>query len=54
MMMMSCFCGMMDQQKAFSLISSQGCCQRSSPPGISDIPLTSFEPVQDLSLGLVD
>ena len=31
MMMMNCFCGMVDRQKAFSLISSQDHCQRSSP-----------------------
>ena len=31
MMMMNCFCGMVDQRKAFSLISSQDHCQRSSP-----------------------
>ena len=31
MMMMNCFCGMVEQQKAFSLISSQDHCQISSP-----------------------
>ena len=29
MMMMNCFCGMVDQQKTFSLISSRDHCQRS-------------------------
>ena len=37
-MMMNCFCGMADQQKAFSLISSQDHCQRSLPLRISDTP----------------
>ena len=36
MMMMNCFCGMVDRQKAFSLISSWDHCQRSSPLQISD------------------
>ena len=31
MMMMNCFCGMVDRRKAFSLISSQNHRQRSSP-----------------------
>ena len=38
MMMMNCFCGMVDRRKAFSLISSQEHCQRSSPSRISDTP----------------
>ena len=38
MMMMSCFCGLVDQRKAFSLISSRDHCQRSSPLRISDMP----------------
>ena len=33
--MMNCFCGMVDRQKAFSLISSWDHCQRSSPSWIS-------------------
>ena len=33
MMMMNCFCGMVDRRKAFSLISSRDHCQRSSPSG---------------------
>ena len=36
MMMMNCFCGMVDRRKAFSLISSRDHCQRSSPTRISD------------------
>ena len=42
MMMMNCVCGMVDQQKAFSLISSRDHCQRFSPSRISD--------TQDLNL----
>ena len=36
MMMMNCYCGMVDRRKAFSLISSRDHCQRSSPSRISD------------------
>ena len=54
MMMMNCFCGMVDWRKAFSLISSQGHCQRSSPSWISDMPRAGFEPAQDLSSGFVE
>ena len=53
MMMMNCFCGMVDQQKAFSLISSRDHCQRFSPLRISDMPRAGFEPAQNLSSGLV-
>ena len=53
-MMMNCFCGMADQQKAFSLISSQDHCQRSLPLRISDTPWTGFEPVPNLNSGLVE
>ena len=35
MKIIHCFCGMVDRQKAFSLISSRDHCQRSSPSGIS-------------------
>ena len=48
MMMMNCFCGMVDRQKAFSLISNWGHCQRSSPPRISGTPQAGFEPALDL------
>ena len=44
MMMMNCFCGMVDWRKAFSLISSWDHCQRSSPSRISDSPQAGFEP----------
>ena len=54
MMMMNCFCGMVDGRKAFSVISSQSHCQRSSPSQISDTPRAGFEPAQNLSSGLVE
>ena len=54
MMMVNCFCGMVDRWKAFSLISSRDHCQRSSPPRISDTPRAGFEHVQNLSSGLVE
>ena len=54
MMMMDCFCGMVDQRKAFSLISSQDHWQRSSPSRISDTPRAGFEPAHSLSSGLVE
>ena len=54
MMMMNCFCGMVDRRKAFSLISSRDHCQRSSPSRISDTPWAGFEPAQNLSSGLVE
>ena len=54
MMMMNCFCGMVNQRKVFSLISSWDHCQRSSPSRISDTPQAGFEPAQNLSSGLVE
>ena len=54
MMMMNCFCAMVDRRKAFSLISSWDHCQRSSPSRISDTPRAGFEPVQNLSSGFVE
>ena len=54
MMMMNCFCGMVDRGKAFSLISSRDHCQRFSPSQISNTPGAGFEPVQSLSSGLVE
>ena len=53
-MMMNCFCDMFDWRKAFSLISSRDYCQRSSSSRISDTPRVGFEPVQNLSSGLVE
>ena len=45
---------MVDQQKAFSLISSRDQCQWSSPSRISDTPRAGFQPAQNLSLGYVE
>ena len=53
-MMMKCFCGMVDRQKALSLISSRNHCERSFPLQTSDTPLAGFEPAQSLSSGLVE
>ena len=49
MMLMNCFCGMVDRRKAFSLISSREHCQRSSPSQISDTRGAGFEPEFRLS-----
>ena len=51
LMMMNGFCGMVNQRKAFSLISSRDHCQRSSPPWISDTLRAGYEPAQNLSSG---
>ena len=48
------FGGMVDRQKAFSLISSRDHCQISSPSQIADTPQAGFEPVENLSSGLVE
>ena len=49
MMMMNCFCGMVDQREVVSLISRLDHGQKFSPLWISDMPGVGFEPV--LSLG---
>ena len=54
MMMVNCFCGMVDRQKAFSLVSSRDHCQRFSPLRISDTLRAGIEPAQNLSSGLVE
>ena len=54
MMMMNCFCGMVDRRKVFSLISSREHCQRSSPSRISDTPRAGLESAQNLNSGLVE
>ena len=51
--LINCFCGMVDQRKAFNHISSRNHCQRSSPSRISDTSQTGFEPAQYLSSGFV-
>ena len=52
-MMMNCFSGMVDQQKAFSLFSSWDHCPRSSLR-ISDTPQVGFEPAQNLGSGVIE
>ena len=54
MMMMNSFCGMVDQQSAFSFISSPDHCQKFSPLQISDMLQAGFEPEQNQSSGLVE
>ena len=54
MMMKNGFCGMVDQRKVYSLISSQNHYQRSLPSWISHTPRAGFEPVQNINLGLVE
>ena len=49
-----CFCGMVDQQKVVSRISSQHNGQRSSLLRISDSQPAGFERAQNLSSGLVE
>ena len=53
-MMMNCFCGMVQRRKVFSLVSSRDYCQRSSPSRISDTLRAEFEPAQNLSSGFVE
>ena len=43
-----CFSGIVDQRKAFSLISSRNYCERSAPSRISDTPRAGFEPAPNL------
>ena len=54
MIMMNCFCGMVNQRKAFSLTSSRDHCQRSSPLETSDTPRERFEYAQNLSPAFVE
>ena len=42
MTMMNCFCGMVNRQEAFSLLSSRDHCQRFLPSRISDTPRAGF------------
>ena len=51
---LNCSCGMVDRQKAFSLIFRRDRCQRSSPSRISNTPQAGFEPAQNLSSGFVE
>ena len=54
LLLLNCFCGMVDQPKAFSLISSQDHCQRSSPLQISNKLWARYEFVQNLSSGVAE
>ena len=45
MMMMNCCCGMDEQRKAISLISSRDHCQRSPSSRTSDTPRGGFSPI---------
>ena len=54
MMMMNSLCGMVDQRKVLSLISSRDHCQRSSPSRISDTSRAGFELAENLSSGIVE
>ena len=49
MMTMNVFCGMVNRQKVFSLISSQEHCQKSSPSQISNTLQAGFKLAQNLS-----
>ena len=51
MIMMNYFSRIVDRRKAFSLISSQDHCQRSSP---SRTTQAGFEPAQNLSSGFAE
>ena len=54
MVMMNCFCGMVNRRKTFGLVSNRDHCQRSSPSRISNTPRAGFEPAQNLSSGFVE
>ena len=54
MVMMNCFCGMVDRRKALSFISNQDHYQRSPPSRLSDMLHVGFEPTQNLSSGFVE
>ena len=54
MMLMNCFCGIVDWRTAFSLMSCRDHCQRSSPWQIPHTLRAGFEPAQNQSSGLVE
>ena len=54
MMIMNCFCGIIDRRKVVSLISRQDHCRRYSPMRISNTPRAGFELAQNLSSGFVE
>ena len=54
MMMMNCFCGLVDRRKTFNLISSRDHFQRPSPSRIFDTPGFRYEPAKNQSSGFVE
>ena len=54
MMMMNCFCGLVDRRKTFNLISSRDHFQRLSPSRIFDTPGARYEPAKNQSSGFVE
>ena len=54
MIMINCFCGMIDRRKVLGLISSRDHCQRSSPSQMSDTPQAGFEPAQISKSGFAE
>ena len=54
MMMMNCFCGLVDRRKTFNLISSRDHFQRPSPSRIFDTPGARYEPAKNQSSGFVE
>ena len=53
-MMVNCFCRMVDQRKALSLISKWDHCERFSPLQISDTLRVGFEPAQNQGSDFVE
>ena len=54
MMMMNYFCGMVDQWKVFTFISSRDHCQSFSPSRISNMPWARLESAQNLNSDFVE
>lgn len=54
LMMMNCFCAMVDRRKMFDLISSRDHYQKFSPLQISNTPHSRLASVQNLSSGFVE
>ena len=54
MMMMNCFCGLVDRRKTFNLISSRDHFQRPSSSRIFDTPGARYEPAKNQSSGFVE
>ena len=54
MMMMNCFCGLVDRRKTFNLISSRDHFQRPSPSRIFDTLGARYEPAKNQSSGFVE